>query len=237
MDEVIDSHDLESIRKVFGNRSPNTDLRRGNCMLKFLKWYRELRFALCPFPLHEGDVEEHLEFLRRSGSGPSSLTGFVEALNFCEHVVGIKGVGDKVSMESKKILEMSDLNRAEKKQARVLTVREVEAMEKLLSDEDEELAERFAAGAMLFALYSRSRLSDLKKVRGYVKDVVTQNGAVNGYLEFRTRTHKTARTVARQGLSMSLVAPLWGLLTPPWGLTFIKVAQLAGWTSIGVAAR
>ena len=27
---------------------------------------------------------------------------------------------------------------------------------------------------------------------------------------------------------MPLVAPLWGLLTPPWGLTFIKVAQLAG---------
>eukprot|EP00435_Cladocopium_sp_Y103_P067156 s153_g29.t1 len=95
-------------------------------------------------------------------------------------------------------------------------------------DEREEVIDRFAAGAMLFCLYSRSRLSDLKKLRGYCKDVSEHNGAISGYLEFRTRSHKTARLVARQGIAMPLVAPVWGLLSPPWGLNFVRVSELAG---------
>eukprot|EP00435_Cladocopium_sp_Y103_P049235 s2261_g14.t1 len=81
---------------------------------------------------------------------------------------------------------------------------------------------------MLFCLYSRSRLSDLKKLRGYCKDVSEHNGTIAGYLEFRTRSHKTARLVARQGIAMPLVAPVWGLLWLPWGVNFVKVAELAG---------
>eukprot|EP00435_Cladocopium_sp_Y103_P009475 s1755_g2.t1 len=29
------------------------------------------------------------------------------------------------------------------------------------------------------------------------------------------------------GLAMPLIAPVWGLLSPPWGLTFLRVAQMA----------
>eukprot|EP00435_Cladocopium_sp_Y103_P058747 s575_g20.t1 len=123
---------------------------------------------------------------------------------------------------------MADLNRKEKKQARTLTVQEVETLEMVLMDEREEVVDRFAAGAMLFCLYRRSRLSDLKKLRGYCKDVSEHNGTISGYFEFRTRSHKTARLVARQGIAMPLVAPVWGLLSPPWGLNFVKVAELAG---------
>ena len=78
-------------------------------------------------------------------------------------------------MKAKKFTEMADMSRKEKKQARVLTIKEVEALEMTLMDETEELVDRFAAGAMLFGLYIRSRLSDLKKLRGYFKDV---NGTI-----------------------------------------------------------
>ena len=49
----------------------------------------------------------------------------------------------------------------------------------------------------------------------------------SGYLEFKTRSHKTARLVQRQGLSMPLVAPAWGVGSTPWAIEFAKVAKLA----------
>eukprot|EP00435_Cladocopium_sp_Y103_P073992 s288_g46.t1 len=142
-------------------------------------------------------------------------------------------VPQMAAVEAKKIVELSDLHRKEKRQARVLTVQEVQALELTLLDETEEIADRYAAGAFLFCLYSRSRLSDLRKVRGYYKDILESNGTITGYLEFRTRSHKTSRLVAKQGLAMPLVAPVWGLLSPPWGLTFARVASLASETGTG----
>ena len=52
-------------------------------------------------------------------------------------------------------------------------------------------------------------------------------GKITGYLEYKTRSHKTARLVQRQGLSMPLVAPVRGVGKTPWVLEFIKVAKLA----------
>ena len=46
-------------------------------------------------------------------------------------------------------------------------------------------------------------------------------------LEYKTRSHKTARLVQRQGLSMPLVAPAWGVGNTPWAIEFAKVAKLA----------
>ena len=53
------------------------------------------------------------------------------------------------------------------------------------------------------------------------------DGKIVGYLEFKTRSHKTARLVQRQGLSMPLVAPAWGVGSTPWAIEFAKVAKLA----------
>eukprot|EP00435_Cladocopium_sp_Y103_P073748 s448_g45.t1 len=215
LDRAIDSRDIHSLREVFGSRSANTVLRRGNTMVRFMKWFRDFRFSLCPFPISEFDIEAYLGHLTKIKAGASGFPGFIEALRFCEHVVGIQGAAAAVSIKAQKMVELTDMERPEKKQARVLTVREVETLERILLDEQVELTDRYAAGALLFCLYSRSRLSDLKKVRGYVKDIIEVNGTIPGYIEFRTRSRKTARLVSRQGISMPLVAPVWGLLSPP----------------------
>ena len=72
------------------------------------------------------------------------------------------------------------------------------------------IVDRFAAGCFLFALFPRSRWSDLRCVYGYAADIVELEGKITGYLEYKTRSHKTARLVQRQGLSMPLVAPCVG---------------------------
>ena len=199
-----------SLKRVFGNRSASTVLKRGNSIIRFMKWHRETHFSLCPFPVYEAEVDEYLEHLSNVQASPSALTGFLGALRFCSYIIGVNGDRPPTTIKSKRLVEVADLNRKEKRQARILTIIEVESLEKLLNDEREELADRYAAGAFLFCLYSRSRLSDLRKVRGFLKDVSESNGTIFGYIECRTRSHKTSRLVAHQGLAMPLIAPVWG---------------------------
>ncbi len=91
--------------------------------------------------------------------------------------------------------------------ARVLSVHEVSSLEGFLSNERNLSVDRFAAGCFPFALLSRSRWSDLRCVYGYFADILEVEGKITGYLEYKTRSHKTARLVQKQGLSMPLVAP------------------------------
>jgi hypothetical protein len=114
----------------------------------------------------------------------------------------------------KRIVETSDSLKPEKSQARVLTVREVEYLEQCLTDERINLVDRVACGCMLFCLYCRSRWSHFRRVYGVILDVSESDGKIAGYLECRTRSHKTNR------LAMPLVAPVWGVTSPPWGLSF-----------------
>ena len=81
-------------------------------------------------------------------------------------------------------------------------------------------------GVSCLHFFSRSRWSDLRCVYGHVSDVLEIEGKITGYLEFQTRSHKTARLVQRQGLSMPLVAPVWGVGKTPWVLEFVKVSKL-----------
>ena len=70
-------------------------------------------------------------------------------------------------------------------------------------------------------------MSDLKRVKGFIKDVSENSGTISGYIECRTRSHKTSRLVAHQGLAMPLIAPVWELLSPPWVLSFLRVPSTA----------
>ena len=227
---AIREHRLSDMQILFGNRSHGTVLRRGTSILQFVKWYRGRYFGLCPFPLSTGIVDEFVQQLVSENKPASNLRGFVEGLNFCKYVVGMdvcEGQPDIVSAKVKRLIEKQDSTRKEKVQARVLTVQEVEFLETFLSDERADITDRVACGCMLFCLYSRSRWSDIRKIYNFVSDIAEDDGKISGYLECRTRSHKTARLVAKGGISMPLAAPVWGITSPPWGLSFLKVCKLA----------
>lgn len=161
--------------------------------------------------------------MRHKGKPASFLRGFVEALNFCKYVVGMDvsfESDDSISAKVHRIIETSDALRREKNQARVLTVKEVEFLELCLSDERMDLMDRVACVCMLFCLYSRSRWSDIRKVYGFCSDITERDGKISGYLECRTRSHKTTRLVARGGLAMPLVGPSLRSHVPSMGPRF-----------------
>lgn len=225
---AIAEHKLSDMKMVFGTRSPNTIIRRGSSILQFIKWYRTKYFSMCPFPLDASLVEEYISALQANGKTVSAMRGFIEALNFCKHFLRIRVAPfckDLVSAKVQRIIEVCDALKPEKHQARVLTVAEVEFLEACLTNEKMSLTDRVACGVMLFCLYSRSRWSDVKKIYGFVQDVRESEGKISGYLECRTRSHKTSRLVAKSGLAMPLVAPVWGVGSIPWGLIFVKLCQ------------
>ena len=175
-----------------------------------------------PFPISNTDLEDYLEALQFEGASPSAANSFIEAIRFCDKVLNIQGLSDTISPKALNLSELANSNRREKRQARTLTVQEVKSLESFMADEKNVMIDRFACGCFLFALFSRSRWSDLRCVYGFASDIIEIDGKIAGYLEYKTRSHKTARLVQGQGLSMPLVAPAWGV-----GNTPSKVAKLA----------
>ena len=225
--DIVSKRGLSGLRPLFGSRSQNTVLKRANSIIRFTHWFTKFSFSISPFPLTAADVEAYLEHLQEQEASPSALSSFVEAVNFCEKVLNIPHVATSITPKAMNICELANSRRREKRQARVLSVVEVASLEEFLSNERNLIVDRFAAGCFLFALYSRSRWSDLRCVYSYTADIVEIEGKITGYLEYKTRSHKTARLVQKQGLSMPLVAPVWAVGKTPWVLQFVKVARLA----------
>lgn len=128
-------------------------------------------------------ILESFSFLEKK-KAPASLSGFLDPLNFCFHVLDIDVILGNQSQTLNfpysviGVPELGELAKAEGKQARVFLVSEVNALEDAL-DEREPLIDRMASGAFLFWRYSRSRWSDVKKVYRYSQDIVGDKGRLS----------------------------------------------------------
>ena len=128
-----------------------------------------------------------IRHLKATSAKASQVSSFTEAVRFAVYVVGVsaddsnsgklfrsRGLGFQGLLLSRK---------DERRPSLVLTVRQVECLEESLWDEGLGLVDRCASGAFLFCLYSRSRISDVRKVRGFIVDVVVDGGSAVGFLE------------------------------------------------------
>ena len=220
---------LDKIRQLCGSRSPGTVSKRANSLLQYCKWHRKFFYQKDPFPLQTKDISEYIWERKQDGASFSTLSSFTEAVNFSVHVLGIpQKTGEPlVDKFTKGVIDQAALQRPGRKQARPLTVREVLHLEACIGDPTMSLYDRFAAGAFLFAVYARCRWSDVRKVRTFELDIALQNGNPGGYVSFTTFSHKTASQVAKHGLPLPLVAPIWGLESPPWALAWHRVSKEA----------
>lgn len=224
-------HNLRQIRVLCGARSPNTIAKRANSLLKFCMWHKGFFYKRHPIPFEQDAISEYVWEKHQDGATYSYLISFVEAVNFGTYVLGLPVKDPNQTLMSKfvkGVLDQKALTRPGRRQARPLTVSEVIHLESLLKDTAMDSLDRYAAGAFLFALYGRCRWSDLRHVSQHFLDVSTSGGKTIGYVEFATFSHKTAAQVARHGLPLPLVAPIWGLSHPCWALEWIKVAQEVG---------
>ena len=130
---------------------------------------------------------------------------------------GLKGFRKKVVKEeangrraSRRLVGQSELQAALKgptKQARPLTVMEVRALQRFMADPSKELQERLICSRLILMIYTRSRNSDLAYVEGISHDNAVRDGRdeFNGFIQFITRYHKSARSVETKSLLMPII--------------------------------
>ena len=219
---------LKQIRVLCGSRSPNTVAKRATSLMKYCLWHRGFFYRRNPLPLDSEEIAEYIWEKHQDGMAYSAMIGFVEAANFAIHVLGIPAKRPNlplITAFTKGILDKTSTKRPGRKQARPLKVAEVLHLENVLNNESLDLFDRYAAGALLFAIYARCRWSDLRSVHNCELDVDVSDNKMVGFVSFNTFSHKTASQVAKHGLPMPLIAPIWGLNSPPWAMTWKKVAE------------
>ena len=226
MDDEGDQFRL--LEEVFLGKSSKTLTKRANCMRRYMRfWDALLKDAGYSFlPVTAEASHSYVQSLR-GAQRYSGIREFVETLRFCEHVIGVTKLEGDVAPWTKGIIRDSYRNRHSLKQSRTLTVSEAIQLENFVINGPGHLVDRFGAGAMLFLLYARGRVSD---VRNLMRSLVDDEGVSrrHGYLECSTQDHKNSRVTLASGLPLLLVAPLFGLKAEAWGLKFIEVALQLG---------
>ena len=100
---TVERHRLDDMKLIFGNKSPNTIIRRGSSMLAFVKWYRTQYFAMCPFPTNAAVIEEYVLELRKRERPVSAIRGFLESVNFCQFYLKMMLAEDSRDMITAKV--------------------------------------------------------------------------------------------------------------------------------------
>ena len=222
----IESEDeaLAIISMVFGGKSPNTTNKRANCMRRFIDWSVKHLHVSIVIPFYSTLCNSYLMHLKTIGKH-GGIVEFVETLVFSHHVVGIDmdfDIDNNVVMKG--ILRGAKQSRKKVKQSRPLTAKEILALETALIEQRGNKIDLYAIGVFLFQLYARSRVSDIRNIVGVVVDITDGQG----YIEMKTFDHKMKRLAGSLGLSLLLIAPIFGLHSKSSGRAFIETAKNVG---------
>ena len=117
--------------------------------------------------------------------------------------------------ESRRLKGMADMLFSTKqplRQSKVLTVDQILWMHCMLDSADTDAVDKSIFAYLLTALYGRCRHSDLANIESIHEDWDC-NG---GFLEIRTRTHKTGKSAASKTVLLPIVIPAVGVHGKPW---------------------
>ncbi|CAE7298810.1 unnamed protein product [Symbiodinium sp. CCMP2592] len=213
----------ELLRDVFGLRSPRTAIKRANALLRCLRWHQKERSVTWPW-----DRESVTAFVKSLGESSSAVSSLFEAINFAHHVMDVPFCDDLLN--DRRLQGRARRLAGEKpevKQQEPLKVELVARLEKTVAGEALCDVDTYVLGGELFALYSRSRWSDLKKVNSIWIDFDDAD-CTSGFVEARTCEHKTSNTVRTKRRAMPLVAPFPGVTDANWVKAWWQAGQRLG---------
>ena len=200
------------VHAVIGVRSPTTAINRANCILRFYRWVADV--SITGFhPFQEQVVWEYLNSLQQSHAAPSTGVSLLSAFRYAKFVFGFNTIEDILS--SRRIKGLTDIMFVSKrflKQAKVLSVSQVQELHRLVKCDGLCGIDKAAAGYLLIALYGRCRHSDL----ACVEDILHDWDDSGGYLEIRTAVHKTSRSIQKKTRLLPIVIPVIGVTGECW---------------------
>lgn len=205
---------FDILRDVLGIRSPRTAIKRARTVHKFLQW-----LGTCNVSFADVTRVHVLTYLTGSEDravAASTGTSLMECFRFLKFVMTISIPGD--ILEDAQIagrVQRLRVTQADYKPARDLMLCEVTMLERsmtVLTDQHDV----YILGCCIFALYSRSRWSDLKHIQHLWCEKYTTENGLFGFVEARTRFHKTGTSMEKKLRFMPLVAPVAGATDLDW---------------------
>ena len=226
-----DSDTVDSVlTSVMGVKSPNTVLKRANAVMLFYRWHAV--HGLQNFlPFSETDVWRYVMFQTTSASSASRSQSLLQALRFCHFVMGFDKALECAS--SRRVVGQSQIQLAGKapsRQARPLTVQEVQRLHGISDGVEHSAVDRCIASGLLLALYGRCRVSDL----GYIHEILHDLSGGTGFIEVTTRFHKAARSAQQKAMLLPIVISSAGVQDPPWVQSWIKNRKECGLPTSGI---
>ena len=215
---------LLCIRDACGVRSPNTALKRGRDIKLYITWV-EKKVLTNWWPLQERSLLMYLDSCEFENKSKLIGKNLVHALKFFRFVMGAEFDLEKIvsPLMSGKISRITS-TKAVTEQARALTVKEVQLLEKRLSTSSN-ILDKYFTGCLLYAIYTRSRWADMGNIDRLFFDVIETADGPFGFVEARTRIHKTSTTAERKAMYMPYVAPIQGVGGGYWGLDWKAVLE------------
>ena len=213
----------EILRDALGIKSPRTAVKRAQTLLRYFAWIQTQSADWEPW-----DRSWCLKYLGAVGSHgvpESKGTTLLEALRFSRYVLGVpipEGLVSDPQLRGRAQRLMA--SKAIYKPARPLKAKELAALEQAMTS-DLDARDIYMLGAIIFAVLSRSRWSDLKFVDQFWVERAEFNGQPFGFVEARTKFHKTATSLAKKQRHMPLVAPLLGVTDVDWSKHWLAAMQ------------
>ena len=214
---------MQIIRDVFGTKSPRTIDKRASTMLALFTWLQ--RRALKLWPIEFGTVLNYLDETMSSSHSSTKGKTLLEAFKFCKYVVQLPDL-DELIVNPILVgrVRRLEADRGAIKQCRPLTLEEVQRLEKFMFA-DIHLHDKYICGCILFALYSRSRWSDLSFLDELEFDIAYHRTEIAGFVESSTRHQKTSSSAVKKALQMPLVCPLQGVTKNSWALEWHDILK------------
>ncbi len=214
------------LRDALGIKSPRTSLKRAQTLIRYLQWLQQNFEEWKPW-----SGEHCLQYI--ATPGPKGIvasrgTALREALKFAHFVLDFQIPLEL--LEDPQIRGRADRLQAEAEEAasaRPLTADEVRRLEKMM-ESSLCVTDKYLLGGVLFAMFSRSRWSDLQCVDKMWLDQGEYNGEPFGFLEARTRHHKTSTTLAKKRRFMPLVCPVLGISGVRWIQHWLETFDVFG---------
>ena len=207
--EVDDQEALwQSLDDVFATRAPATLAKRGRALTCICDGLEEAGHS---FPPGERIFYDLLCQHRSRGAPASRLSGFVEALVFAQHVVGVSSLAEVTS--SRRCLGLAKGMRNPGHQAAPLSVQQVLSLHRALK-ECEDAWDRLMAGSALMAIYARARWSDLQHIDAWEIDYFPDG--TPSTVEAKVWTHKSMRAAMHRHQFLPMAAPATGVHREEW---------------------
>ena len=197
---------LRLLADVFRGRAPATILKRVRAAEKICHY-----MGIGVFPPTETMVYEFFNWERSQGAPSSRLKGYMECFMFCRHMLNMPELEPVINSRRCLGSTISELP-STVKQASALTVEELRTLHGVLSKGQE--WDQVFAGALLFAIYARSRWADLMHCDEVLID--RDDCGIIEFIEGHTSVHKSMRASVFRHKFLPLTAPAVGVTSEVW---------------------